>query len=80
VFQLWLHESNLIQEQDVMTLKENSYLKPLNRQETADYLGYSLQKMDRLAKKKKPVFHKNGKESCYHIADLEEYEKEQQTF
>lgn len=63
-----------------MTSKKCSYPPPLNRQQTADYLGYSVSTMNKKAKKKKPPFHKKGGESFYFLTDLEEYEKEQQTF
>ena len=63
-----------------MTFEKCSYPQPLNRAETAEYLGYSLSTMNKKAKKKKPIFHKKGKEAYYHIADLEDFEREEQTF
>jgi hypothetical protein len=64
-----------------MTFEKCSYPKPLNREETAEYLGYSVSRLNAFAsERKKPYFHKVGRDSYYHIADLEDFEKDQQIF
>ncbi|RPD40609.1 hypothetical protein [Chitinophaga barathri] len=63
-----------------MTLKKCPYPHVFNREEAGDFLGYSLSTMNKKAMENKPRFEKKGKESYYLLTDLEEYEKEQQTF